>query len=171
MGTLKCRLELSKKGGLTITAEDPDEKLIQSIVMDGKSITLKVKGKKTSTVIMTHDKIEVSCKSLDVKAETITFASEKESVFESKESFEIKGKTFALEAQKDAEVSAENATIKSSSATDISGQSLALEGKESAEVKAATVSLDAQGSLDLKASGVANLEGSNTNIGGTVKLG
>lgn len=171
MGTLTCRLELSKETGLTITAENPDDGITQTVVMDGTSITMTVSGSETSRVTQTADGVTVSCKDFTVDAETVTVRSSKSSRYQSGKGFEIKGETFALAASGSSEWSAKTTAIKSSASASILGQTLSLEGKASAKVTAPKVALDAKGILDLKAGGVANLKGSLTNVGGVVKLG
>ena len=44
MGTLVCTVELDKAKGVTVKVENADDQITQTVVMDGTSITITVKG-------------------------------------------------------------------------------------------------------------------------------
>jgi hypothetical protein len=51
MGTLVCRIELNKQSGITVTVENADGQITQTIHLDGNAITTTCKGTMDSTVI------------------------------------------------------------------------------------------------------------------------
>ena len=55
MSELKCLVELNKKEGILIKLKNPDDKIDQTIILDGTKITLTCKGDQDSTII------EMSC--------------------------------------------------------------------------------------------------------------
>ncbi|WP_300671477.1 hypothetical protein [Desulfoluna sp.] len=172
MGTLVCRLEISKEKGIVVTAENRDDNITQTFILDGTRITTTVAGpSETSTIIQDSDSIKVSCKTFSLDAETITCTSTKKTHLESREDFEIKSGAVAVTADRAAEYSALDTTITSSSATTVKGTTLAMEGTASAELTGASIKLEAKGLMDLISNGIATLKGSISNIKGIVKLG
>ena len=101
MATLICTIELDKAQGLTIKVEDPDGKLTQTVTIDGKAITLEVKGDSdTSTVVQKPDSVTITCKAFTVEADTITLKSKKASEWKSEDTLdarERKDMTFTSE--------------------------------------------------------------------------
>jgi hypothetical protein len=173
MGTLVCRIELDKKKGVLLTVENGDDKITQTIVMDGTSITTTVKGsEETSTITQKQDSIAMNCKTFTLDAETITCKSTKETLHESGQNFDIKsGKNIGVAADSAAEYKAMDTTIESTSKTEINGGTLVLSGSGSAELKGASIKLDAKGLMDLATGGAATLKGSIVNIKGMLKMG
>jgi hypothetical protein len=173
MGTLVCRIELDKKKGVLLTVENGDDKITQTLVMDGTSITTTVKGSdETSTITQKQDSIAMTCKTFTLDAETITCKSTKETLHESGQNFDIKsGKNISVAADSAAEYKAMNTTLESTSKSEIKGGTLVLSGSGSAELKGASIKLNAQGLLDLVASGAATLQGAVVNIKGILKMG
>jgi hypothetical protein len=173
MGTLVCRIELDKKKGVLLTVENGDDQIIQTIVMDGTSITTTVKGpEETSTITQKQDSIAMKCKTFTLDAETITCKSTKETLHESGQNFDItSGKNLIATAKSSAEYKAMNTTIESTSKSEIKGGTLVLSGSGSAELKGASIKLDAKGLMDLVTGGAATLQGSIVNIKGLLKMG
>ena len=173
MGTLVCRIELDKKKGVLLTVENSDDQIVQTIVMDGTSITTTVKGpEETSTIAQKQDSIAMQCKTFTLDAETITCKSTKETLHESGQDFDItSGKNLNVTAESSAEYKAMNTTIESTSKSEIKGGTLVLSGSGSAELKGASIKLDAKGLMDLATGGAATLKGSIVNIKGILKTG
>lgn len=198
MATLVCRVELSKEKGITVTVENADGKITQTLHMDGTAITTEVKGEsETSTITQKADSIAIKCKTYTLDAETITCKSSKDSVYESQAKYtakstqdmtlssqanlaqeatrdvSIKGLNLTLEAQSAWKASGLTAELKAKGgAAKVEGVQLALAGQAQAELKGAMVSVKADGMLTAEASGVATLKGSITNVSGNlVKLG
>ncbi len=76
MGSLVCRIELNKTDGITITVEDADADITQTVVLDGSSITITSTGAETSTIVQKPDSIEMTCKTFKLDAATIQCTSE-----------------------------------------------------------------------------------------------
>ena len=171
MGTLICRVELSKETGLTITANDPEGNVTQTIVMDGKSITMTVKGKKTSTITQTEEAINLKCTEFTVEAESVSVKSKKESTYESGKDHTIKGDGVSLTAQKSADISGQDVAVDAEKGVALSGMEVTAEGTQSAKMSGAMVDVEAKGQLALNANGAAELKGTATTVGGMVKLG
>ena len=172
MGTLTCTVEISKETGVTITTEDADEKLTQTIVMDGKSITMTVKGEEsTSTITQTDGSVAISCGEFTVEAETVTVKAEKESVYESGEDHTITGDAVSVSANQAAEISGQEVAVSGQNAVELSGMEVTLEWTQSTEMSGTMVTVEAKGQLGLKATGAAELKGAATSVGGMVKLG
>ncbi|MDY7233073.1 hypothetical protein [Hyalangium rubrum] len=199
MGTLVCKIELDKQKGITVTVENADGKITQTVTMDGTTMTLKVAGESdTSTVVQKADSIAVTCKTYTLDAETITLTSTKASKWTSQDTLEVtstKDMTFTSSAKltqsatQDAKLSSSanvnveatsNLTMKGMAAAmsatageaKVDGLTLKLSGQSQAEMAAAIAKVTAQGQLSLESSGLANLKGSMTTVGGSlVKLG
>ena len=78
METLVCRIELDKEEGLILTVENDDESIVQTIVMNGTSITSTVEGSKdSSSITQTQDSVFMKCSNFVLNAETITCKSTK----------------------------------------------------------------------------------------------
>lgn len=171
MGSLVCRVELDKKKGIILTVENGDDKITQTIVMDGTAITTAVKGsEQTSTIIQKQDSIALKCKTFTLDAETITCTSEKETLHESGGNFAIKSKkNIGASATSKAEYKAANTTVESSAKTEVKGATLELSGTANAEMKAPIIKLNAQGSLDVVSGGAMNIKGSVVGIKGMLQ--
>jgi len=172
MGTLVCRLELSKEKGILLTVENPADQITQTIILDGTSITTTVAGsRETSTITQDQDSIKMVCKEFTLDAETITCTSSQKTLLKSDDDFQVKSGQVGVTADNDATHKALNTTIESNVGTTVSGKTLALEGTGSADLKGGTIKLDSKGLLDLVSKGIATLEGSVSNVKGVVKLG
>ncbi|MBU2451942.1 MAG: hypothetical protein KJ668_01355, partial [Proteobacteria bacterium] len=91
MGSLVCRVELHKKNGIIITVENKDADIIQTMVLDGNSITTTNAGAdETSVITQTSDSITIQCKDFLLDAETITCQSSGDTVHKSDNNFKAK---------------------------------------------------------------------------------
>lgn len=173
MGNLVCRVELDKKKGIVLTVENGEGKITQTVVMDGTKITTTVKGaNETSTITQQQDGVQIDCKAFTLNAETIKCVSTKETLHESGQDFNIKGKSNVnVSATSNAKYSAMNSTMESTSETKVNGMTLKFSGTASAELKSPSITVDAAGMMDLKASGIANLKGAIVNIKDIVNIG
>lgn len=200
MGTLVCTVELDKEKGVTVKVENADDQITQTVVMDGTSITITVKGsEETSTYVQKQDSVVITCKDFTVDATgTLTLKSAKESKWtsddvlsvESTKDMSLTSKAkFTLESTKDTSVKS-NAKVAMEAAQDfdikgmktsfvasggenkIEGLTLKMAGKTQAELASAMIKVKADGQLGLESSGMAELKGSMTMVGGQlVKLG
>lgn len=199
MAKLICTIDLDKEKGLTVTVEDPDGKLTQTVMLDGKSITLEVKNDSDrSTIVQKPDSISITCKDFKLDAETLTLESKKASKWESKETLDLtstKDMVFKSEAKltqeaaQDAalcsqvnlklegaqEFTLEGGRGKVSATTDtleLEGPELKLKGTSQADLGAPLIKVAAKGKLGLESVGVAELKGNMTSVsGGSVTLG
>ncbi|MCP4582194.1 MAG: hypothetical protein GY839_11315 [candidate division Zixibacteria bacterium] len=89
MGTLACRLEMSKIDGITITVVNSDDGITQTVEINGQTITIKSDGDETSTITMAPESIKMKCKTFKLDAETIECNSEKETKLSSGKNYEI----------------------------------------------------------------------------------
>ncbi|KFE65390.1 hypothetical protein [Hyalangium minutum] len=199
MGTLVCKIELDKTKGITVTVENADGQITQTMTMDGTSITTKVQGQSdTSTIVQKADSIVVTCKDFTLDTETITCKSSKASQWTSQDILKLtstKDMTFTSSAKltqsatQDAKLSSSaNVTLEATSAFKASGMTAAmsatggeakvdgltlkLSGETNAEMSGAMAKVSGQGQLSLESTGIAKLQGSMTTVGGSlVKLG
>ncbi|MFY2561599.1 hypothetical protein ACN469_28625 [Corallococcus terminator] len=200
MGTLVCTIELDKQKGITVTVDNAEGQIVQTVTMDGTSITLKVAGQTdTSTVVQKADSIVVTVKDFKVDAETITLLSSKTSDWKSQDTLTVestKDMTFTSQAKltqsatQDASLSssakinveataalAMKGMTASMSATGgeakVDGLTLKLSGTTDAQMSGLNVKVSGQAALDLEAQGMANLKASGiTSVSGAlVKLG
>jgi phage baseplate assembly protein gpV len=199
MAKLICTIDLDKEKGLIVTVEDPEGKLTQTVMLDGKAITLEVKSDSdTSTIVQKADSISVTCKAFSVDADTITLKSKKESAWTSEQTLKLEStKDMTLtssakltqKATQDAVLSSSaNLELKATqkltlegmqsqlSATGgplkLEGVKLEMKGQSQAELGAPLIKVAAQGQLGLESSGIAELKGSMTSVSGSlVKLG
>ena len=200
MGKLVCTVEMDKEKGITVKVENADGKITQTVVMDGTSITLKVAGsKETSTIVQKEDSVTVTCKDFTVDATgTLTLKSQKASSWTSQDTLALESTqdmTFTSKAKltqsatQDAKLSSNaNVAIEATSKLDMKGMqtslvasagdnklegvNLKMSGQAQAELAAPMTKVSAQAKLGLESSGMAELKGSMTTVGGAlVKLG
>ncbi|NTX13459.1 hypothetical protein HUA76_21875 [Myxococcus sp. CA056] len=200
MGTLVCTIELDKQKGITVTVDNADGQILQTVTMDGTSITLKVAGQTdTSTVVQKADSIVVTVKDFKVDAETITLLSSKTSDWKSQDTLTVestKDMTFTSQA-KLTQSAMQDASLSSSAKINVEatqalamkgmtasmqatggeakvdGLTLKLSGTTEATMSGLNVKVSGQAALDLEAQGMANLKASGvTSVSGAlVKLG
>jgi hypothetical protein len=186
MGALICTIELNKTGGTTVSVKDEEGKITQTIVMDGKSITVKVlkeddsksatitmdqtkivstvAGEETSTVTQVHDTLTMKVKNFVVDAETVKVTSSKTSDFEAKDAMTVK-------ATKALSVSTDDAfTLKSMKAMTVEATgAMNVETKQALGVKALKAEVKAEAAMTLEAAGNFELKGSVVNITGNAR--
>ncbi|PTL85389.1 hypothetical protein [Vitiosangium sp. GDMCC 1.1324] len=200
MGKLVCTVELDKQKGVTVKVENADDQITQTVVMDGTSITITVKGsEETSTYVQKQDSVTITCKDFTVDATgTLTLKSQKASSWTSQDTLSLestKDMTFTSSAKltqsatQDAKLSS-NAKVGIEAATNLDlkglqtsltasggenkleGLTLKMSGQSQAELSSAMVKVAAQGKLGLESSGMADLKGALTTVAGSlVKLG
>lgn len=198
MGTLVCKIELDKTKGITVTVENADGQITQTLTMDGTSITTKVQGQsdaETSTIVQKADSIVVTVKDFTVNASgEITLTSSKASQWTSQDILKLtstKDMTFTSSAKltqsatQDAKLSSSaNVTLEATSAFKASGMTAAmsatggeakvdgltlkLSGESNAEMSGAMAKVSGQGQLSLESTGIAKLQGSMTTVGGSL---
>ncbi|NVJ23156.1 MULTISPECIES: hypothetical protein [Myxococcus] len=200
MGTLVCTIELDKQKGITVTVDNAEGQIVQTVTMDGTSITLKVAGQTdTSTIVQKADSIVVTVKDFKVDAETITLLSSKTSDWKSQDTLTVestKDMTFTSSA-KLTQSATQDASLSSSAKINVEatqalamkgmtasmqatggeakvdGLTLKLSGATDASMSGLNVKVSGQAALDLEAQGMANLKASGiTSVSGAlVKLG
>jgi hypothetical protein len=200
MGKLVCTVELDKEKGVTVKVENADDQITQTVVMDGTSITITVKGSsETSTIVQKQDSIVMTCKDFTVDATgTLTLKSAKASSWTSQDTLSLestKDMSFTSNAKltqkatSDAKLSSSaNVGVEATSKLDmkgmqtslvasggenkIEGLTLKMSGQTQAEMASAMIKVAAQGKLGLESSGMAELKGAMTSVSGSlVKLG
>lgn len=199
MGKLVCTIELDKEKGITVKVEDPDGQVTQTITMDSKSITTEMKNSShTSTVVQKPESVTITCQDFKVDADTVTLLSKKASKWTSQQTLKLESTqdmTFTSSAKltqsatQDAKLSSStNVNIEATSQlglkgmqasmqatggeAKVSGVTLKLAGQAQAEMSSPMTKVSGQGQLSLESSGIADLKGSMTNVGGSlVKLG
>ncbi len=193
MDSFICRIELNKNKGITIVLQNDEDNILQTITMDGTSITFKVKGSKNeSVIIQKEEEIFIKCKDFKIEAETINCKSKKETYHESGEGYEIKSKKDLvfdassdikekasgdikiegkkIEAEASSEVSLEgtNIEIKGKNKSSLSGGKVDISSKGKLKVKGGLVEVSSKGLLDVKTSGILNIKGSLLNLKATL---
>ena len=200
MGKLVCTVELDKEKGVTVKVENADDQITQTVVMDGTSITITVKGSsETSTYVQKQDSVTITCKDFTVDATgTLTLQSQKASSWTSQDTLSLestKDMSFTSKAKltqsatQDVKLSSNaNVAVEATSNLDMKGMqtsltasagdnkvegvNLKMAGKAQAELSAPMTKVAAQGKLGLESAGLAELKGSMTTVGGSlVKLG
>lgn len=169
MGSLVCRVELHKKKGIIITVENSDDEILQTMVLDGTSITTTCEGDETSTITQTPDSITIQCKDFLLEADTITCQSSSDTVHKSDGKFEASSAAAmelsagaALKASAKAAMNLSGNKIQAAASpgdVTISGTNV----NTSAKVKAAVDSK----TLELKGSISAKMEGGLVDVKGT----
>jgi len=200
MGTLVCTIELDKVKGITVTVDNADGKILQTVTMDGTSITMKVAGQSdTSTVVQKADSVVVTVKDFKVDAQTITLLSKGTSEWTSQDTLKVestKDMTLTTQAKltqsatQDASLSSsQKVNVEATAALSLKGMSAAMQatggeakvegvtlklaGQTDAALNGLNVKVAGQAALDLEAQGMANLKASGiTSVSGAmVKLG
>jgi hypothetical protein len=198
MAKLVCTIEMDKTNGITVKVEDPQGQITQVMTMDSKSITIKMQNSShTSTIVQKAESIAVTVQDFSVTADTITLTSSKDSKWTSSQKLELESTQdmsftssakLTQSATQDAKLSStanvnveatSNLTLKGMQATlqatggeaKVDGVTLKLNGQAQAEMAAPMAKVSAQGKLSLESTGLADLKGSMTNVGGMVKLG
>lgn len=163
MGKLICTVEMDKEKGLILTTHDKKGEILQTVTMDGESITLEVKGKaETSTVVQKQDSVTVTCKAFVLKAETIEVSSSKTSSWKSEDTFALESTkaftldskdTLSLEAAKAASLKSGKAmTLEATEALSVKGKQVSVEGTTGpVGLKAPSVTLDGEEEVTLEA--------------------
>lgn len=73
MGNLVCTIGMDKSKGVSIEIKDTGSNVTQWLLMDGKSITLEIKGAAgSSKLVQTADGLEIKCSKLTFDADSIT---------------------------------------------------------------------------------------------------
>ncbi len=186
MGALICTIELNKTGGTTVCVKDEEGKITQTIVMDGKSITVKVlkeddsksatitmdqtkivstvAGDETSTVTQVHDTLTMKVKNFVVDAETVKVTSSKTTDVEAKDAMTVK-------ATKALAVSTDDAfTLKSMKAMTVEATgAMNVETKQAFELKGVKIEAKAEAAMTIQAGGDLELKGSVVNITGSAR--
>jgi hypothetical protein len=185
MGTLVCRIELDKKKGITVTVENEDDGITQTLVMNGTSIITTCKGEEeTSTITQKQDSIAIKCKTFTLDAEEITCHSTKDTLHKSDKKFQVKSTedmsfttdaALQAKASKKASVSAESVEIKADNKTSVSASTTSVKGTQKVEVEGMQVSIAGTTKAEMKglavkvaADGALNLEGQMTTLKGSV---
>jgi hypothetical protein len=200
MGTLVCKVELDKVKGITVTVDNEDGKITQTVTMDGTTLEIKVKGESdTSTWTQKADSIAIKCKTFTLDAETITCTSEKATKHESKDIFSVKsakdmtlttdakfaakstddmshkGKNVSVEAQMKVTVKGPTGVALSASGGEakMEGLTLALKGTTGAKMEGLKVDVKADTTLTAEGGAMATLKGGGMAKveGSLVKLG
>jgi hypothetical protein len=187
-----CTVVMDKAGGFTLTIENPDGGVTQTIALDGTSLTMTVEGKDAkSTYTQTAEKVSIKCKQFEVTAsETIQMTSTKASTYESSDTMTHKSaKDHTIKSDEDVSVSAVNVKAEGRTSTSLTGGSqskvslaaagatasatkVSITGNAQVEIKSPVVGVKADGVLTVESSGVATLKGSLTNVQGQlVNLG
>jgi hypothetical protein len=186
MGALICTIELNKTGGTTVSVKDEEGKITQTIVMDGKSITVKVlkeddsksatitmdqtkivstvAGEETSTVTQVHDTLTMKVKNFVVDAETVKMTSSKTTDIEAKDAMTVK-------ATKALSVSTDDAfTLKSMKAMTVEATgAMNVETKQALAVKALKGEVKTEAALTIESTGNFEIKGSVVNITGSAR--
>lgn len=199
MGKLVCTVEMDKEKGVTVKVENAEGKITQTVVMDGTSITLKVQGNsETSTVVQKEDSVTITCKDFTVDATgTLTLKSAKASSWASQDILKVEStKDMTLDSKaKFTQSSAQDASLSSKANVSVAatsnleltglktsvaaktdnvleGTNLKMSAKAQAELSSPMTKVAGTGKLGLESSGIAELKGSMTTVGGAlVKLG
>ncbi|QRK06978.1 hypothetical protein JQX13_44120 [Archangium violaceum] len=198
MAKLVCTIEMDKTNGITVKVEDPQGQITQVMTMDSQSITIKMQNQSnTSTIVQKADSITVTVQDFTVNADTITLTSTKDSKWTSQQKLTLESTQdmtltssakLTQSATQDAKLSStanvnveatSNITLKGMQATlqatageaKVDGVMLKLNGQAQAEMAAPLATVSAQGKLSLESTGLADLKGTMTNVGGIVKLG
>lgn len=196
MPTLACRIELNKQNGITVTVENKEGKITQTVVLDGTSITIQCAGDQdTSSITQKCDSITVKCRNFTVDAETITCKSTKDTLHTSSQKYTvksdqamelksgagltcqaaaeamIKGQSLTGSADNAAKISGTSVSLSGTQKVEASGAQLSLSGTTKAEMSGMAVDISAQGKMDVSGQ-LTTLKGSMTNVQGSIiKLG
>jgi predicted secreted protein len=198
MGTLVCRIELNKtdKKGITITVENADGKITQTMQMDGTSIITKVKGdKETSTITQKQDSIVIKCKDFKLDAETITCISSKATKHTSKDIYSvtstkdlsltskakiagkatqdvtIDGMNVVIKAKTDAKIDATNFKANAKMKADIAGTQVKVAGTAQVEVSGPQAKFAGNVMTEVGGGATTMIKGGMIQVQGMVKAG
>lgn len=149
MGTLVCTIELDKNAGLTVTVENANSSVTQTVKLNGTTIELKVSGPSgTSTFTQSADKIAIACKDFEVVAQrSIKLSSSGPSSWHSDQSIAL-----------DAPQAVSASTV----------GSLTLEGTKEVTVSGGQATVKANVTLQLESSALTTLKGQMTNVQGNL---
>ncbi len=186
MGTLVCTIELSKTAGTTVTVKDEEGKITQTVIMNGKSITLKVlkdddgkyasvmmdqtqivstvKGDETSTITQVHDTITTKVKNFTVEAETVKVTSTKTSSYTASD-------TMTLTAAKAMTITASDTlTVKSTKDTTItSSAAMTLKATKDITAKGKNATVEGEMGVTIKGAQKVEVKGAQISIKGDAK--
>lgn len=183
MGALMCRVELNKADGITITVQNDEGKITQTVVMDGTTMILTCKGESdTSTITQVCDGVTVKCKNFTVDSETILLKSTKDTTAE------VGGKTAVtstgdISMSSDAKVATKatgdwtaegmNLTAEGKTKATLKGTETTVQGTSKATLTAAQAAVNGDAKLDVSSamikvasSAMLTLEGQMTSLKG-----
>ncbi len=189
MGTLVCRVELDKEKGVIVTVDNKDGKILQTLILDGTSITSTCKGdQETSTIIQKEDSIAVTCKDFSVNAETIKMNASKDTLHHADGKYTVTSSkdlsfdssaTLCAKASSSMDLAAQSIDLKATGAFSAKGSSTSISADSTASMDGTSLKLNGKAqsemaapSIKVSASGILNVEGQLTNIKGSlVKIG
>lgn len=126
---LVCSIELSKERGVTVKVVDDDNKVTQTVVLDGASLTLQVKTSEAQTVWQQKD-ASIRC--------TVEKGSDQTEIKQSPTNIELKCKNFLVEAESvDVSATKDMALAADGKGTWKTTKDLALQSSAKATLKAA----------------------------------
>jgi hypothetical protein len=136
MSELKCLVELNKEEGILIKLKNPDAGIVQTIILNGKSIVTTCKdNSETSTITQKPDSIAIKCKTYTVDAETIEMSSKKTTKHKSGGDMSLQSDSnLSAKASSDFKTKASSTTISSDMSTKIEGLEVKVEASTEAKV-------------------------------------
>lgn len=196
--TLVSTIRLDKAAGGSVVVQNDQDRITQTIHMNGSSVVLTVQdARDKSTITQTADGVTVQCNKFLVEAETITCRSTGTSDYESKSTMSLTSSDAMrltshanLAAQAASSLTGQAPTIKFTADSSFSalgggasfkaaaatataqGATVKLSGASQVKAEGATISLTAGAMLKAQAGGVASIQGAITSISGSlVKIG
>lgn len=196
MGKLACRIELNKQNGITVTVENEEGGVTQTLVMDGEAITITCAGQEqVSTITQKPDSIGITCKTFTVDAEcischssgetilksdkgltvrstgTMTFDSEADLIAKAATQTQVSGQAVKVAATEELNLTGATIEVSGKEETKVSGGKLHLTGVSLAKLHGGSLKISADGKLDLGGR-LTTIQGSVTTVQGSlVKLG
>lgn len=186
-------ISIDKTAGVLCKVEDPDNKLTQTVTLDGANLILQVQGEEqTSTYTQTADAITIKAKTLTVEGETLTMKTTKASAWTSEDTLSItstkdmsltssaalsqkadkagslEAESLSIKATNAATVEGSDTTVKGSSSLKGEAPSVTLDGSSSTTVKGASVEVSASASLTCKSSATTTVKGAMVTISGSL---
>jgi len=165
MGNLVCKIELSKTDGITVTVTNDDDKITQTLTLDGHTIVTTCKGKDgESKITQTPKSIALSCDDFSLDAKTVKVTAKESISEESEGTFDIQSKdAFTLDSKKTVSLSAQDSIL-------TTGKDLTMKAKSGAINATAVADLVLKGqNATVQGSMAATLKGTNVEAKGSAK--
>lgn len=172
----KCFIELDQQGGITLTSQDKEKSILQTIRLETGKVQIICQNEENKTSILQEpQQITIDCKNFFVNSEHIKVTAKEDSQYQIGKKFLVEsGENIGFKAKK--EISSESSTMQvvGENSLNLKSNSVIINGSKDVKISGNQSSL--QGAkIDITSSGITdisckliNIKGKMTNIEGSI---